>query len=244
MVRAILVFACVSAAAVWGLDEAALQAKVKELDSPDLKVRAAAAAVLIPQIKDIAEAAKKNKDLIPVLQKVEIALEKQIAHNETKAGAACLAYSDAQLTYHQKDYDKDGKLEYAQSIAGDNSLCESKKGLGDLLLLDREFLAAEWGQEKPVPRSGYFFKVLKRQGANARGEIRETDGVRDYMMNGNMMRGYALLAFPAEHGVTGRKCFSINQANFVFGRDYGAGTREAAEKMEAYDPGEGWEQVE
>src|SRR4051812_35976348 len=70
-------------------------------------------------------------------------LRSRMAANETAAAAACKAYAEAQEIFRRTDYDKDGVLEYAQAMGGNNSLLERVAGSGDLALIDRSFAAAE-----------------------------------------------------------------------------------------------------
>jgi len=99
---------------------------------------------------------------------------------------------------------------------------------GDLCLIDKTFAEAEWpvgcDGGNAAPKQGYFFRVLTRQGAAA------TGGTRNYVSDGrHMLLGYGLLAFPKEYGVTGRKCFIINNNGTVFQRNFGS-----KEQTEAY----------
>ncbi|MGD0093143.1 MAG: DUF2950 family protein [Planctomycetota bacterium] len=116
---------------------------------------------------------------------------------------------------------------------------------GDLCLIDKDFAKAEWpaGSDgsTAVAKKGYFFRVLSRQGPDA------TGGAKDYIRvspsgTRNMTLGYALLAFPKEYGVSGKKCFSINNHGTIFERDFGG-----KEQTEAYvkdcsefNPAKGW----
>jgi hypothetical protein len=115
---------------------------------------------------------------------------------------------------------------------------------GDLCLVDRTFAKAEWplgtdGRDA-APKAGYFFRVLTAQGAAAPG------GKRNYIVNGAMTLGYAVLAFPKEYGVTGKKCFMINNNGTIYERDFGS-----KEKMETFvkdcavfDPTKDWQVAE
>ncbi|MBI3828558.1 MAG: DUF2950 family protein [Planctomycetes bacterium] len=84
-----------------------------------------------------------------------------------------------------------------------------------------------------TPFNGYLFKVLKGQGPGAPG------GKKSYVNNGNMTLGYAVIAFPAAYGKSGRKTFQINNTGTVYEKDNGAETQTKAEATEAYDPA-GW----
>ena len=166
-------------------------------------------------------------------------LRSRMAANQTAAAAGCKAYAEAQEIYRRTDYDEDGVLEYAQSLGGDNSLLELKKGAGDLALVDRTFAMAEGNpSQSPVPKAGYCFKVLKAQGANA------TGGKRSYVVNGNMVLGYALVAYPAAYDGTGRDTFVISNNGTIFQKDMGEETHAIVEAMTEFDPDDTWAPAE
>jgi hypothetical protein len=146
----------------------------------------------------------------------------------------CVGFAEAQEAYRKVDRNGDGILEFAQSLRGDNSLLETKSGSGDLALIDRDFAVAEGTPGVKTARNGYRFKVLKGQGERADG------GKRSYIENGHMIGGYALLAYPAEYGITGRRCFIINRAGRIYGRDLGAETHDLVRHTDLFDPDPAW----
>ena len=157
----------------------------------------------------------------------------EMAANETAAAATCKAYAEAQEIYHRTDRDKNGVLEYAQSLKGDRSLFESKAGLGDLNLIDKVFADAEGPPSGSFSLiTGYCFKVLKAQGKNAKG------GAMSYIPEGSkcMTLGHALVAYPAVWDSTGRKCFMISKDGAVWQANLGPKTPEIVEKMTEFDP--------
>jgi Protein of unknown function (DUF2950) len=82
-----------------------------------------------------------------------------------------------------------------------------------------------------------YLKVLKRQGGSPPG------GPYDYVINGNMIGGFALLAWPAEYGETGVMTFAVSHQGKVFQKDLGPATAKLAEAMVAYDPDASWSEV-
>jgi hypothetical protein len=92
--------------------------------------------------------------------------------------------------------------------------------------------------EAPEPFHGYFYRILTQQGAHA------TGGARNYVVNGNMTRGFALLAYPAEYRKTGVMTFMIGPDGRVFQADLGAETVETAKNIPSFDPDETWAVVE
>jgi len=143
-------------------------------------------------------------------------LRSRMAANETAAAASCKAFAEAEEIYHRTDYTKNGTLKYATRLSGDNSLLETKAGLGDLALIDKTFGFAEGQPGTAVPKAGYVFTVLTQQGASA------TGGVRNYMVGANMTLGYAMEAMAGAYDSTGRDSFMINGNGTIFQNDQGS----------------------
>ena len=91
---------------------------------------------------------------------------------------------------------------------------------------------------EPEPYLGYYFRVLTKQGPNAPG------GALDYMANGQMVAGHALLAFPSDYGDTGVMSFMVGEAGIVYEADLGEDTLDVAAAIDSFDPGDGWTPVE
>ena len=90
----------------------------------------------------------------------------------------------------------------------------------------------------PIPYHGYYYRILTRQGADAPG------GAYDYLVNGKMIGGFGLLAFPAEYGNSGIMTFMVNQDGTVYQKDLGSRTAELARKIDAFAPDQTWTKVE
>lgn len=147
---------------------------------------------------------------------------------------ACLEYVDAQNAYRRTDWDSDGVLEYSTSILGDKSLYEFQAGKGDLTLVEKEFAQAESGSRASKPMSGYWFKILKGQGPQAKG------GEKSYVTKGGMTEGYGLVGWPAEYGKTGVNTFIVSQDGVVYKKDLGEVTPDICRNLDEYNPDEGW----
>jgi|GEM_PF-1902733 len=158
--------------------------------------------------------------------------------NEKAAAAACHAFAEAQEIYRRTDYDKDGVLEYAQALKGDNSLLENKAGQADIALIDADMAAAEGNPDGKANYAGYRFKVLKGQ------EETPTDPKRSYIVKDNMTLGYALVAYPAQYGTSGKKTLQINTTGTVYARDMGADTAAKVAKLESFSIDKSWTIVE
>jgi hypothetical protein len=89
----------------------------------------------------------------------------------------------------------------------------------------------------PKPYHGYYYKMLPAQGAAARG------GARDYIIRGLMIGGFALVAWPAEYGVSGITTFIVNQDGVVYEKDLGPSTRRLAETMTTFNPDSSWQEA-
>jgi len=94
------------------------------------------------------------------------------------------------------------------------------------------------GSGTSIPYHGYYYKILTRQGSNAPG------GKYDYIINGNMIAGFGLLAFPAEYGSSGIMTFVVNHQGKIYQKNLGEKTAELAQTMKSYDPDATWEPVE
>ena len=92
-------------------------------------------------------------------------------------------------------------------------------------------------KKAPTPFHGYYFKILTRQGKHAPG------GQYNYIMNGNMVGGFALVAFPANWGNSGIMTFIVNQQGKVYQKNLGTDTLQSVRDMEAYDPDKTWSLV-
>jgi hypothetical protein len=90
---------------------------------------------------------------------------------------------------------------------------------------------------KPKRYHGYYFKVLTAQGPGAPG------GQHNYMVKDSLMGGFALVAWPAEYGVTGMHTFLVNQDGVVYQRDLGRPANPVAAPLTRYDPDRSWKPV-
>jgi hypothetical protein len=92
----------------------------------------------------------------------------------------------------------------------------------------------EEGSDARQPYHGYYFRILTAQGPHAPG------GARDYVKDGRMTGGFALVAWPADYGSSGVMTFLVGPQDVVFQKDLGAGTAQAVEAMTTYDPDASW----
>ncbi len=176
-------------------------------------------------------------------------LIRRIGANELKVIDVAGAYRDAQRLYESDDRDGDGVLEYATKIVSDegqrNGLYfpveagEDLSPLGPgLARASAQGYAYDEIERRADPYNGYYYKVLTRQGPDAPG------GEYDYIINGHMVAGFGLLAFPARYGSTGIMTFMVNQHGDVFEKDLGEDTAQAAGNIDTFNPDDTWSRVE
>jgi len=174
---------------------------------------------------------------------LEEIVNRRIGGNERSAITVLRAYVDAQRTYAARDRDGDGVLQYARKLTSapgrfdglywpaDADKGEELSPFGPLIAQSAAYLA---GHGKGDPYRGYHFRILTRQGTNAPG------GAYSYLINGRLIAGFAMVAYPSTYGDSGVMTFVVNQYGKVFEKDLGKNTRAVAEKMAAFDPGPGW----
>lgn len=174
---------------------------------------------------------------------LEEIVNRRVGANEINAIAVCRDYLIAQRAYAGKIREGSGVRKFAQRLI-------STPGKQDGLYWDpaiaggeespfgpriAEFLAGGRGSRDPY--HGYYFRVLTRQGSKAPG------GQYNYVINGNMIAGFALVAFPAEYGKTGIMTFLVSNHGKVYQKDLGPQTRKIAGQMKAYNPDATWAEV-
>jgi hypothetical protein len=176
-------------------------------------------------------------------------LYRRIGRNELNVIQVCLAYVDAQRDYYTEDRNGDGILEYAQRLgsgagARDGLYWPTRPGeapspLGTLVARARaEGYAATTGAAQPPAFHGYRYRILLRQGPNARG------GAYDYLVGRHLIGGFALIAVPAQYGVSGVMTFVVNHDGVVYEKDLGPDTVRAAAAITAFDPDSTWQRIE
>jgi len=187
--------------------------------------------------------AKNGRWQFDARQGNEQVLDRRIGRNELAAIKVCLAYVDAQREYANRDRDGNGLLEYAQKLtstpgARDGLYWETAAGeppspLGPLTANARGQGYVRNGTGNPY--HGYNYKILTGQGKDAAG------GAYDYIVNGRMIGGFALVAYPARWGGSGVMTFICNHDGVVYERNLGKDTVATASAMTVYNPGAGWE---
>jgi hypothetical protein len=167
-------------------------------------------------------------------------LARRIGANELDALAVCRGFVDAQEEYASEAHDDSGITQYAQRIIStpgkrDGLVWRNPDGSLGGPISERIAQAIEQGYtSRTEPYHGYYFKVLKGQGPAAR------LGQLDYVINGLMIGGFALVAAPAEYRVTGVQTFIVSYDGIVYQKDLGPDTLQAFKDMERYNPDKTW----
>ncbi|MFN7986584.1 MAG: DUF2950 domain-containing protein [Thermoanaerobaculia bacterium] len=171
-------------------------------------------------------------------------LLRRIGKNELDAIQVCRGYVEAQHEYASKKRDGARVTQYAQKIistAGrqDGLAWKKEDGSWGGPIGENVARAIEQGYtDGSEPYHGYYFKVLKGQGPHA------PLGEMDFVVQGAMIGGFALVAAPADYKVTGVMTFVVSHDGVVWQKDLGPKTLEAFKAMERFDPDESWEPVE
>jgi hypothetical protein len=172
---------------------------------------------------------------------LEEIVNRRVGENELQAIETMRAYVDAQEDYAAQDRDEDGVEEFAQKLVSSEGMTDGiywptddvngESPAGDLDQSEMEDAAKGEGY------FGYKYKILTGQGDHIAG------GAYDYVINGNMIAGFGLIAWPAKYGETGVKTFAVNQHGVVYETDLGPTTEQIVKHIERFNPDDTWEVV-
>jgi hypothetical protein len=171
-------------------------------------------------------------------------LFRRIGRNELDTIQVCEGFVEAQKEYASEIRDDSGVNQYAQKIIStpgkqDGLYWQNADGTpaGPISEAIARAIQEGYSASQPSGYHGYIFKVLKGQGPAAR------LGQLDYVINGIMIGGFALVATPAEYRVTGVKTFMVSYDGIVYEADLGPNSRKIVEAMERYNPDKTWQRV-
>jgi Protein of unknown function (DUF2950) len=170
-------------------------------------------------------------------------LYRRVGANELDAIQICHGYVEAQHEYALKPHEGYDVNQYAQRIVSmpgkqDGLAWQTADGTWAGPIGEKIARAIEQGYSLGAdPYHGYFFKILKGQGAAA------PLGEMDFLVKGVMIGGFALVAAPAEYGVTGVRTFIVSQDGVVYDKDFGPKTLDEFKKMERFNPDSSWTPV-
>jgi len=168
---------------------------------------------------------------------------RRIGSNELDAIDICHGYVDAQYEYAYQKRDEYAVNQYAQHIISttgkqDGLAWQNPDGTWGGPIGEEIARAIEQGYvSSGQPYHGYFFKILKGQGPAA------PLGEMDYVVEGVMIGGFALVAAPAEYGETGLKTFMVSQDGVVYQKDFGSASLSEFMKMQRFNPDSTWTPV-
>jgi Protein of unknown function (DUF2950) len=177
-------------------------------------------------------------------------INRRIGRNELDVIQVCKALCDAQREYARRDPNGDGIPEYATKCLSDpgkkNGLYwdtaegEAPSPLG-ALAADAEaqgYSTTAPTDDQPRPYHGYYYRILTAQGPSAPG------GAMDYYIDGKLIGGFAIVAWPADYGNSGITTFIANYSGDVYQKDLGDDTDKIARAITTYDPSDGWTKSE
>jgi hypothetical protein len=175
-------------------------------------------------------------------------VNRRIGEDELTAIGVCRTYLEAQREYAGEDRAGDGVFKFAQKIRSTPGQKdglywpaapdEDQSPLGPLVAeVHAEGYGGKTAEGEPQPFHGYHFKILTAQGAAAPG------AAYDYIINGNLIAGFALVAYPAHWGESGVMTFIVNQWGKVYECNLGADSAAVAAAMTEFNPDEGWKVV-
>lgn len=173
-------------------------------------------------------------------------ISRRIGGNERNAILVLQAYVDAQRQYASRDRDGDNVLQYAQKLGStpgkrdglywpaDVAKGEETSPFGPLVAESAPYLK---GHKEGDAYRGYHFRILTRQGKNAPG------GAYSYVINGRMIAGFAMVAYPARYGDSGIMTFIVSNNGRIYEKDQGRNSLSAGLTMTSFDPGSGWKEL-
>lgn len=180
---------------------------------------------------------------------MEEILDRRIGKNELNTISVCANFVSAERDYASKDRNGNGVLEYARKFVStpgkqdglywDAAKDEEESPIGPLMAgATAEGYEISKAQPEPIPYHGYYYRILTSQGPDAPG------GRYNYIINGYMVGGFALLAYPAKYGSSGVMTFLVNQNGAIYQKDLGENTEKIAIAINEFNPDKTWEKVE
>ncbi len=167
--------------------------------------------------------------------------DRRVGRNELSAIGFCNAFIDAQRQYASVDHDDDSVLEFAQRLRSSDGKQDGlywttgtdgvASPLGPFVAAAEQYLKVRKAGE---PFHGYYFRILKDQGGEAPG------GKYTYVINGNMIAGFAMIAWPADYRRSGIMTFQCGHNGQVLEKDLGPETSKRAAAITAFNPDKTW----
>lgn len=175
-------------------------------------------------------------------------INRRVGENELSAIQSCLAYVDAQREYYLRNEQKDPLQHFANKLISTEgkkdglywpaAAGETPSPLGEEFAQARAEGYLHSDAPTGAPYHGYIYRLLTRQGPQASG------GAYDYTVNGELLGGFGLIAFPAEYGSSGVMTFIVNHEGVVYSRDLGPHTEHVAMGIVEFNPDLMWKKEE
>ena len=175
-------------------------------------------------------------------------LARRIGKNELAAIDACQQLVVAEQEYYKKPFN--GQPHYTERFVSDKGKRNGlyKADTPEEFYSPLDPLIASAGQDNrnpggpstddPIPFSGYYFRILTRQGENAPG------GAKSYIVDAKMIGGFAFVAYPAEYRSSGVMTFIVSQSGVIYEKDLGPDTMKLATAITSYNPDSTWSRVD
>jgi hypothetical protein len=181
----------------------------------------------------------------PAYDKDQI-IQKRIRRNEASATEVCRTYVQAQRLYAERDRNANGVPDFAQKIISSPGThdglywpqADPNDNVSPLWPLVEKARHEGYGGEATrgrIPYRGYYYRILTAQGPDAPG------GAMEYVADGKMTKGFALIGWPAKWGNSGVNTFIVNQSGRVWRKDLGERTEEQASKIDKFNPDSSWQ---
>jgi hypothetical protein len=175
-------------------------------------------------------------------------VNRRVGEDELNAMGVCRTYVLAQREYASEDRDASGVLKYAQKLKSTHGMedglywkvsdGEDPSPFGPLVAeAHAEGYGGKTAEGEPQPFKGYLFRILTAQGAAAPG------GAYNYVINGNLIAGFGLVAYPAHWGESGVMTFIVNQWGRVYESNLGEDSASIASAMTQFNPDGDWSPV-
>jgi hypothetical protein len=170
-------------------------------------------------------------------------LNRRIGRNELAAIEVLRAYVQAQREYAAMPRDGTRVRKFAQRIRStpgkqDGLYWDAPAGSGEEVSPFGPLLPDAASRQPGDPYDGYYFRILTRQGPAAPG------GAYSYIINGNMVAGFAMIAYPAKYGNTGIMTFMVSHYGTVYQKDLGPKTAQRAAAIREYNPDSTWREAQ
>jgi hypothetical protein len=185
------------------------------------------------------EKEKNGKWRFDVTEGKDEMLRRRIGENELDVITIARGYVEAQKEYASEIRDGSDVHQYARRVVStpgkqDGLAWQKPDGTWAGPVGESAARAIDKGYSARQPYHGYYFKVLEGQGPSAR------LGKLDYVVDGAMIGGFGLVAWPADYGVTGVQTFMVSYDGVVYQKDLGRDTATIASGMDRYDPDASW----